>query len=45
MPASLTDAQLARDLALPDLTDPADGPHAIQQLTEAAAAALAAAWG
>ena len=45
MPASLTDAQLARDLAVPDLTDPADGPHAIQQLTEAAAAALAGAWG
>jgi phenylalanyl-tRNA synthetase alpha chain len=45
MPASLTDAQLARDLALPDLTDPADGPHAIQQLTEAAVAALARAWG
>ena len=45
MPASLTGAQLARDLALPDLADPADGRHAIQQLTEAAAAALAAAWG
>jgi phenylalanyl-tRNA synthetase alpha chain len=45
MPGSLTDAQLARDLALPDLTDPAGGPHAIQQITEAAAAALAAAWG
>src|SRR5262249_48988156 len=45
MPACLTGAQLARDLALPDLTHPAHRPHAIQQLTDAAAAALASAWG
>ena len=45
MPACLTAAQLARDLALPDLTDPADGPHAIQHLAGAAVAALAGAWG
>jgi phenylalanyl-tRNA synthetase alpha chain len=45
MPAHLTPAQLARDLAITDLSDPADGPHAIQQLIEAAVAALAAAWG
>jgi phenylalanyl-tRNA synthetase alpha chain len=45
MPARLTAAQLARDLALPDLTDPADGPHAIQHVAEAAAAARAGAWG
>jgi phenylalanyl-tRNA synthetase alpha chain len=32
MPALLTAAQLARDLALTDLTDPSDGPHAIQLL-------------
>ena len=44
MPAYLSSAQLARDLAIPDLTDPADGPHAIQQLAATAVAALAAAW-
>jgi phenylalanyl-tRNA synthetase alpha chain len=42
--ASLSPAQLALDLALPDLTDPADGPHAIQQLVGLAVLALAAAW-
>ncbi len=45
MPTRLTPAQLARDLALPDLTDPADGPHAIQHLTEAAVTALTSRWG
>jgi phenylalanyl-tRNA synthetase alpha chain len=45
MPVHLTSAQLARDLALTDLSDPADGPHAIQRLIEAAVAALTAAWG
>lgn len=44
-PACLTGAQLARDLAVPDLSDPADGPHAIQLLAEQAAAALTGAWG
>jgi len=45
MPAHLTAAQLARDLALTDLTDPSEGPHAIQLLVEAAVTALASAWG
>jgi phenylalanyl-tRNA synthetase alpha chain len=45
MPALLTAAQLARDLALTDLTDPSDGPHAIQLLVEAAVTALTSAWG
>lgn len=45
MPAYLTAAQLARDLALADLTDPSDGPHAIQLLVDAAVTALAGAWG
>jgi phenylalanyl-tRNA synthetase alpha chain len=42
MPAQyppVSPAQLARDLAIPDLSDPADGPHAIQQLALLAAAA------
>ena len=42
--AYLSPAQLARDLAIRDLTDPADGPHAIQQLVDLAVAALAAVW-
>jgi len=45
MPACLTPAQLARDLAIPDLSDPSDGPHAIQQLAELAVTALTRAWG
>jgi phenylalanyl-tRNA synthetase alpha chain len=45
MPAKLTAQQLARDLALPDLSDPADGPHAIQLLVELAVTALTSAWG
>jgi hypothetical protein len=40
----LSPSQLAHDLAIPDLSDPADGPHAIQQLTGLAAASLASAW-
>jgi len=42
--AHLTGAQLARDLALTDLSDPADGPHAVQQLIELAVTALTSAW-
>jgi len=45
MPAHLTAAQLARDLSLTDLTDPSDGPHAIQLLVDAAVTALTSAWG
>jgi len=40
----LSQAQLARDLAIPDLTDPADGPHAIQQLAVLAVGSLASTW-
>jgi phenylalanyl-tRNA synthetase alpha chain len=43
-PATLTPGQLARDLAVRDLTDPGQGPHAIQLLVDAAVATLAAAW-
>jgi phenylalanyl-tRNA synthetase alpha chain len=45
MPTHLTADQLARDLALRDLTDPNDGPHAIQSLVDIATDALANAWG
>jgi phenylalanyl-tRNA synthetase alpha chain len=45
MPTHLTAEQLARDLALRDLTDPTAGPHAIQSLVDIAADALADAWG
>jgi phenylalanyl-tRNA synthetase alpha chain len=45
MPTALTAAQLARDLAITDLTDPAEGPHAIQLIVEQSVAALASAWG
>jgi phenylalanyl-tRNA synthetase alpha chain len=41
----LSPTQLAHDLGERDLTDPAQGGHAIQLLVDAAAAALAAAWG
>ena len=41
MPTTLTPEQLARDLAVRDLTDPAEGPHAIQLLIELAVEALA----
>ena len=45
MPALLTGAQLARDLAITDLSDPAEGPHAIQHLVDLAVTALTGAWG
>jgi len=41
----LTPHQLRRALTLADLTDPAYGPHCMQQLVAAATAALAARWG
>lgn len=41
---ALSPEELARDLALRDLTDPAAGPHAIQLVADRAVAALAAAW-
>jgi phenylalanyl-tRNA synthetase alpha chain len=44
-PPTLTPDELARDLAVRDLTDPGQGRHAIQLLVDAAVAALAAAWG
>ena len=49
MPAVLTSAQLAHDLAITDLSDPAEGgagpPHAIQLVAELAVSALTSAWG
>lgn len=45
MPALLSPEQLRRDLAVRDLTDPQQGPHAIQQLIDAAVGSLAALWG
>lgn len=44
MPNYLTPEQLARDLALRDLTDPDAGSHAVQVLVDIAADALASAW-
>ncbi|MEV7211719.1 hypothetical protein AB0O31_01305 [Kitasatospora cineracea] len=41
----LSAEQLARDLAVRDLTDPAAGPHALQLLVDRAARALAERWG
>jgi phenylalanyl-tRNA synthetase alpha chain len=41
---TLSPGQLAADLAVRDLTDPAQGDHAIQLLVDAAVARLAAAW-
>jgi phenylalanyl-tRNA synthetase alpha chain len=41
----LTEAQLARALTLADLTDPAYGPHCMQQLVAAATGALRERWG
>src|SRR4030095_2895821 len=40
----LTPDQLARDLALRDLTDPGQGRHAVQLLIDAAVATLARTW-
>jgi phenylalanyl-tRNA synthetase alpha chain len=44
MASALTAAQLERELALADLTDPADGPHAMQLLASRAVSALMAVW-
>src|SRR4051812_2269473 len=41
---SLSSDQLARALHLRDLSDPAAGPHAMQEIVTAIAAALSAAW-
>ena len=41
----LTPEQLARALAVRDLTDPAQGPHALQMLLDALVAALRRRWG
>jgi len=43
--AILSADALERALALRDLTDPAQGPHAMQRLVDAAVQALAGAWG
>lgn len=45
MPVHLSPEQLQRDLAVRDLTDPSQGPHAIQLLVDDACQALAGAWG
>ena len=44
-PALLTPDALARDLSCRDLTDPVEGPHAIQVLVDIAMQALGEAWG
>ena len=41
---TLSPSQLARDLAVRDLTDPRQGRHAVQLLVDAAVAGLAATW-
>ena len=43
-PILLSPAELELDLAIPDLSDPADGPHAIQQIVQLAVTALAKRW-
>jgi phenylalanyl-tRNA synthetase alpha chain len=43
-PALLSVVQLERDLAIADLSDPADGPHAIQQVVHIAVTALSGRW-
>ena len=45
MPELLDASRLAHDLALRDLTDPAEGPHAIQLLVDIATQSLAKPWG
>jgi phenylalanyl-tRNA synthetase alpha chain len=40
----LSAEQLSRDIAIRDLSDPADGPHAIQLIADTAVSALEAAW-
>jgi phenylalanyl-tRNA synthetase alpha chain len=44
VPISLTPEQVARDLAIRDLSDPADGLHAVQLLVNDAIASLVDAW-
>ncbi|GAA4954882.1 hypothetical protein [Actinoplanes utahensis] len=44
-PDHLTSEQLTRALSLRDLTDPAQGPHAIQLLLDTVVAALRGRWG
>ncbi|MGE0795594.1 MAG: hypothetical protein AB7O29_09685 [Acidimicrobiia bacterium] len=44
MPTALTPEQLARDLAVRDLTDPTAGSHGVQCIVDLAVGALAAAW-
>jgi phenylalanyl-tRNA synthetase alpha chain len=43
-PAVLSPTQLRRALAIRDLTDPSEGPHAIQRVVKSATDALARAW-
>jgi phenylalanyl-tRNA synthetase alpha chain len=43
--SSLSADQLSRDLTIRDLSDPAEGPHAIQLVLDRAVRALADAWG
>lgn len=45
MTARVSADQLARDLVVRDLTDPAEGPHAIQLIVDRAVRALARLWG
>ncbi|MGY2115702.1 PheS-related mystery ligase SrmL [Nocardia gipuzkoensis] len=45
MPVHLSADQLARDLSIRDLTDPAAGPHALQLVVDRAVDALAQQWG
>ncbi|MGY4974373.1 hypothetical protein [Streptomyces sp. NEAU-S7GS2] len=45
MPAHLSAEQLARDLSIRDLTDPAAGPHAVQLVLDRAVGRLADRWG
>ena len=45
MHATITSAELARARALRDLSDPAAGAHAMQQVLAAVTSALASAWG
>lgn len=44
MPTYLSPAQLAASLHVRDLTDPASGPHAMQQLLDGVVDALCASW-
>lgn len=45
VPRPISADELRRALALRDLTEPAQGPHAMQQLLDAALGALRGAWG